>query len=203
MVRSYTYDDGKEELLQDTFEREPFIVQFRTANAGNSYQEPIKLNTCFLPNDTTFISTVIQDFVMVAIHTSPSSAPQEVDNLVDVYDDVVAKWSIDDVIILGDFNSACNYMSDSDWKVNRLYNDKRFTWVTQDCMDTTVGSTVCAYDRYMLSHKRHIRRFKVSHNPVFPKYQELCDTCDIDGGHASSSCGSFRVLRCYYMPKKI
>lgn len=89
----------------------------------------------------------LTDFVLVAIHTSPSTAPAEVDTLVDVYDDVIAKWSINDVIILGDFNAACSYMSDSDWKTNRLFNDKRFTWLINDCVDTTVGGTSCAYDR--------------------------------------------------------
>ena len=89
----------------------------------------------------------ITDFVLVAIHTSPSKANQEIDELAVVYDDVIRKLGVADVTILGDLNAACSYMSDRDWKTNRLANDKRFHWLISDCVDTTVGGRHCAYDR--------------------------------------------------------
>ncbi|XP_068727849.1 deoxyribonuclease-1-like isoform X2 [Montipora capricornis] len=123
----YVYDDGQESLGKDTFEREPYIVHFTS----------------------TF--TFITDFVLVAIHTSPSQAPQEIDELVRVYDDVVKKLQIPDVIILGDLNAACSYMSDSDRLKNRLINDKRFHWLISDCVDTSIAGTHCAYDRFVVA----------------------------------------------------
>ena len=60
----------------------------------------------------------IKDFILVAIHTSPINAPQEIDELVNVYHDVVTKFNIPDVIILGDLNAACSYFSDMDRKKN-------------------------------------------------------------------------------------
>ena len=85
--------------------------------------------------------------MLVAIHTSPSKANQEIDELAVVYDDVIRKLGIADVIILGDLNAACSYMSDSKWKTNRLANDRRFHWLISDCVDTTVTGGLCAYDR--------------------------------------------------------
>lgn len=85
--------------------------------------------------------------MLVAIHTSPSKANQEIDELAVVYDDVIRKLGITDVIILGDLNAACSYMSDSKWKTNRLANDRRFHWLISDCVDTTVTGGLCAYDR--------------------------------------------------------
>jgi len=123
--RSYVYDDGQERLGNDTFEREPYIVQF---------------------NSTL---TNITDFVLVAIHTSPSKAPQEIDELASVYDDVIKKLNIGDVIILGDLNAACSYMSDNDWRKNRLANDKRFHWLISECVDTSLAGGHCAYDRFV------------------------------------------------------
>ena len=97
------------------------------------------------------ISLGISDFVLVAIHTSPSKANQEIQQIVAVYDDVIKQLAIPNVIILGDLNAACSYMSDRDWKTNHLANDKRFHWLISDCVDTTVNGGHCAYDRWVFS----------------------------------------------------
>lgn len=97
------------------------------------------------------ISSGIADFVLVAIHTSPSKANREIHQLVAVYDDVIKQLAITNVIILGDLNAACSYMSDRDWKTNHLANDKRFHWLISDCVDTTVNGGHCAYDRWVFS----------------------------------------------------
>ena len=86
--------------------------------------------------------------MFVAIHTSPSKAAQEVDQLAVVYDDIVQRWRMNDVIIMGDFNAACNYVRDTDWQQMRLATDKRFDWLITDCVDTTVAGGTCAYDRF-------------------------------------------------------
>ncbi|KFQ81369.1 Deoxyribonuclease-1, partial [Phaethon lepturus] len=68
VVGSYYYDDGCEPCGNDTFSREPFIVRFSSP------------------------TTQVKDFVMVPLHAEPSSAPEEIDALYDVYTDVVNKW---------------------------------------------------------------------------------------------------------------
>ncbi|XP_048582944.1 deoxyribonuclease-1 isoform X2 [Nematostella vectensis] len=120
VVRTYVYSDPK-----DLFEREPYIVHFRS-----------------------FV-TAIKDLVFAGIHTKPSQAAAEIDHLVDVYDDIRDRWGMDDVIIMGDFNGACDYVKDSERRVNRLFTDHRFSWLITDCVDTTTGGGACAYDRFV------------------------------------------------------
>lgn len=50
-------------------------------------------------------------------------------------------------MLLGDFNSDCNYVMGSDWQKIRLFTDKSFHWLISDEADTTVSHTNCAYDR--------------------------------------------------------
>ncbi|XP_066304115.1 deoxyribonuclease-1-like [Branchiostoma lanceolatum] len=129
---SYHYDDGPEAVggsknPKDAFQREPFIVRFSAPD------------------------TVISDFAMVVIHTSPRDAVKEIDHLTDVYDDVVQKWGLKDVIITGDFNAGCSYVTKSEWADIRLRHDPRFTWLIGDDVDTTVAKSDCPYDRFVLA----------------------------------------------------
>ena len=89
----------------------------------------------------------VSDFAMAAIHTSPKAAELEIDHLVDVYDDIVQRWQLKDVMILGDYNAGCSYVTRSEWRKIRLATDKRFYWLFSDLMDTTVAKSDCPYDR--------------------------------------------------------
>ena len=50
---------------------------------------------------------------------------------------------------MGDLNAACSYVRDTDWPNIRLASDKRFWWLIDDCQDTTLLGSRCAYDRYI------------------------------------------------------
>lgn len=145
---SYVYDDGDESLGIDTFAREPYIVRFQSS------------------------FTDIKDFILVAIHTSPINAPQEIDELVSVYDDVVTKFNIPDVIILGDLNAACSYFTDMDRKKNRLMTNKRFHWLITDCVDTSVTGSHCAYDRFVVAGNSMLKAIMESSARSF-KFDEI------------------------------
>lgn len=119
---SYLYHDN-----QDTFQREPFVVRFQAKGA------------------------YVSDFAMAAIHTSPKAAELEIDHLVDVYDDIVQRWQLRDVMILGDYNAGCSYVTRSEWRKIRLATDKRFYWLFSDLMDTTVAKSDCPYDRMVVA----------------------------------------------------
>ncbi|XP_071943249.1 deoxyribonuclease-1-like [Antedon mediterranea] len=125
VIDSYEYDDGDESIGVDLFEREPFIVRFHCDE------------------------TLVKDFVIVGIHTKPANAVNEIDRLVDVYDDIVDRWEIDEVLFAGDMNADCNYVPASSWPTIRLRSDDRFEWLIDDGVDTTTGSTDCAYDRFV------------------------------------------------------
>lgn len=111
----------------DYFERPPFGVKFKS------------------------LTTVIQDFGMIASHIQPSNAAVEINNLMPVYESFQRHWGISDIIIGGDFNADCSYLSPSDWTSISLRNDQRFTWVVEDNVDTTVAESSCSYDRFVVA----------------------------------------------------
>ncbi|NXM92742.1 DNAS1 protein, partial [Oenanthe oenanthe] len=124
VLGSYYYDDGCEPCGNDTFSREPFIVKFSSP------------------------TTQVQEFVLVPLHSEPSHAAQEIDALYDVYTDVINKWGTNDIILLGDFNADCSYVTSSQWPSIRLRSLRACEWLIPDSADTTVADTTdCAYDR--------------------------------------------------------
>ncbi|XP_029364634.1 deoxyribonuclease-1 [Echeneis naucrates] len=127
VAKSYTYDDGCEQCGTDTFIREPFVVMFSS-----------KL-------------TAVKNFVLIPQHTSPDSALAEIDALYDVVVDVRMRWNTNDIILLGDFNAGCTYVSGSDWQQIRIFTDKTFHWLITDEADTTVSHTNCPYDRIVVT----------------------------------------------------
>ncbi|CAH1271234.1 DNASE1 [Branchiostoma lanceolatum] len=140
---AYLYDDGDESSGNDTFAREPYVIRF------NSSQ------------------TVIQDFVLIPCHTAPDDAVLETDLLFDVYQDAVARWGIDDVMVLGDLNTDCRYVTSDEWDQIRLWTDPRFTWLIGSDADTTVSSTDCAYDRFVVAGDDFVNGIKASSVSVF------------------------------------
>ncbi len=52
------------------------------------------------------------------------------------------------VVILGDLNAGCSYVTIKGWRAVRLRSDPKFHWLIGDEQDTTVREkTHCAYDR--------------------------------------------------------
>uniref|UniRef100_A0A2K5QCA2 Deoxyribonuclease n=1 Tax=Cebus imitator TaxID=2715852 RepID=A0A2K5QCA2_CEBIM len=124
--RTYQYHDYQHGDA-DVFSREPFVVWF---------QSPY---------------TVVKDFVIVPLHTTPETSIKEIDELVDVYIDMKRRWKAENFIFMGDFNAGCSYVPRKAWKYIRLRTDPKFVWLIGDQEDTTVKkSTNCAYDRIVL-----------------------------------------------------
>ncbi|CAH6786737.1 deoxyribonuclease-1 [Phodopus roborovskii] len=124
---SYYYDDGCVPCGNDTFSREPAIVKF------------------FSP------FTEVREFAIVPLHAAPADAVTEIDALYDVYLDVRQKWDLEDVMMMGDFNAGCSYVSPSQWSSIRLRTSPAFQWLIPDSADTTATSTHCAYDRIVVA----------------------------------------------------
>ncbi|XP_054891825.1 deoxyribonuclease-1 isoform X1 [Poeciliopsis prolifica] len=127
VVKSYTYDDGCESCGTDTFMREPFVVMF-----SSKY-------------------TALPSFTLIPQHTSPDFAVVETNALYDVVTDVRTRWNTNNIVLLGDFNAGCNYVSGSDWDQIRLFTDKSFHWLIPSTADTTVSHTNCPYDRIVVT----------------------------------------------------
>lgn len=112
-----------DDSASDIFNREPFVGHFR---AG------------------TF------DFALIAVHTSPDFALDEIAAL-----DTVMRWAgvaVDpDVIALGDYNASCNYATPDELDTLALRRAP-YTWLVPDDADTNVNATsACAYDRIVVT----------------------------------------------------
>ncbi|MEQ2235748.1 hypothetical protein ILYODFUR_005375 [Ilyodon furcidens] len=111
----------------DVFSREPFVIHVHSP------------------------TTLVKDFVLIGQHTCPKTAMKEIDELYSVVKRIHQKWKIDNVIILGDLNAGCSYVTIKGWKAVRLRNDPKFHWLIGDDQDTTVRETTrCAYDRIIV-----------------------------------------------------
>ncbi|XP_061529069.1 deoxyribonuclease I-like 1-like isoform X3 [Phycodurus eques] len=116
----------------DVFSREPFIVRFHSP------------------------TTLMKDLILIGQHTSPKSAMKEMDELYIVFREICRKWKTENVMILGDLNAACGYVTVKGWRAVRLRSDRKFRWLIGDEQDTTVREkTRCAYDRIIV-HGREI-----------------------------------------------
>jgi len=128
VLDSYVYKDK-----DDLFAREPFVAQF------------------------TFPSKVLRSLVLVPLHTTPKAVEQELNALYDVFLDVSQRWQNRDMILLGDFNADCAFLTKKRLGELVLRTEAGFHWAIDDDEDTTVrASTHCAYDRIVL-HGEHCR----------------------------------------------
>ncbi|XP_029290787.1 deoxyribonuclease I-like 1-like [Cottoperca gobio] len=122
--------DGTNET--EVFSREPFIVRFHSP------------------------TTLVKDFVLIGQHTCPRKAMKEINELYTVFKGISKKWKTENVMILGDLNAACSYVTIKGWRAVRLRIDPKFRWLIGDEQDTTVREkTHCAYDRIIV-HGREI-----------------------------------------------
>ncbi|XP_066435848.1 deoxyribonuclease-1-like [Eleutherodactylus coqui] len=111
----------------EAFAREPFAVRFHSP------------------------TTVIKDFALLSHHTCPSKAASEINRLLQVMLQVKSRWKIESLMLLGDLNAACGYVTAEEWRNIQLRSSDTFHWLIGDKDDTTVNQkTHCAYDRIVV-----------------------------------------------------
>ncbi|XP_057677808.1 deoxyribonuclease-1-like 1 [Corythoichthys intestinalis] len=122
----YQYPDTRPGDI-DAFSREPFVVRFKAKN------------------------TAIKEFVLIPQHTSPANVSKELEALYDVLQHVKRMWKTENVMLLGDFNADCSYLSKRSRGKLRLFTDNNLFWLMPEKTDTTVRATTsCAYDRMVV-----------------------------------------------------
>lgn len=85
-------------------------------------------------------------FFYSGIHVSPTKAVGEIGNLTVVHAEALNLWG-DNIIILGDFNADCSYVSASKWPLIALHDETKYYWPLDSDTDSTVATSSCAYDR--------------------------------------------------------
>ena len=90
---------------------------------------------------------------MIGVHIRPDSSgtAAEIDALVPVYEEAVMRYGTTNVIIMGDMNADCNYLSNTKYNELIFTTDDQFLWLIGKDNDTTVSNSDCAYDRYVVS----------------------------------------------------
>ncbi|KAL3059327.1 hypothetical protein OYC64_011284 [Pagothenia borchgrevinki] len=102
-------------------------------------------------------STVVQDLVLIPVHTKPSDAEAELNALHEVVEDVRERWQNDNIIILGDFNADGPSLSMRK-KDSILISSAPYYWLIDDDVDTTTSNNNDhTYDRIVVYGERMLK----------------------------------------------
>ncbi|XP_019214927.1 deoxyribonuclease-1 isoform X1 [Oreochromis niloticus] len=122
---SHQYEDNQAGD-EDAFAREPFVLRFDCP------------------------TTVVQDLVLIPVHTKPEDTLKELDELHDVVEDIRKKWKNDNIMILGDFNADGRYLSKKKKEKIRICSPS-YDWLIDDDVDTTASNNNDnTYDRIVV-----------------------------------------------------
>lgn len=124
-LSTYQYAD-----VQDYFEREPFV---------------------FLVKPMADTAEILS---LIALHSKPTEAVWEIGNLTYVISSVYATFGSDVLpVVLGDLNADCTYASLKKRQAagDALTLDDTYHWLIGETVDTTSGSSHCAYDRVIVT----------------------------------------------------
>jgi len=89
----------------------------------------------------------VSNLVLIGIHVKPHNAEAEINGLVPVYEAAESRYNTSHIIIMGDMNADCSYLSNSRYDGLIFTTDSRFLWLINKDDDTTVANSSCAYDR--------------------------------------------------------
>jgi len=145
---AYFYNSGTVEIIDDSdrvyndvsdiFEREPYIVSFRSGNF---------------------------DFTLVGIHTKPDDAYSEIGNLTFVVSSILSDNPEEmDIIVLGDLNADGGYFDEDD--PSNPFKASEFYWVVTNEMDT-MTKTDYTYDRIVLVNATYSHEYVEHSAKVF------------------------------------
>lgn len=114
------------------------VTSLQFSDAGGKYErEPFALIADYGSKKYSF----------VVLHAKPDEVKVELGALYADLDQLSAKSASENVIILGDLNADCDYLSDKEYDALSVKSDSKFTWVIGKDIDTTTGKSDCAYDR--------------------------------------------------------
>ena len=127
---AFIYNKYKLEVLKvynyldkgNKFEREPFSVKFKYLD---------------------------KDFILSGIHVDPDLVFEELNELDEAIENINTILSDFDLVLMGDFNADCNYISEKDLKKLDIFI--KYSWLIDSKTDTTTSKTDCAYDRIIVT----------------------------------------------------
>jgi len=161
LVSAAIYDDTE----HDYFERPPFIGTFKVKKPGKSGVKLFTIMDVHLRPDKAYIELlhmrpVIEDF----IHKNPQFFSQTSQSHANALAQNVVNGTIDNkpslktehpIIIAGDFNADCSYISNTRQKLLQTIFFADFHWVITNEHKTNTRQT-CTYDRIIINGQNFI-----------------------------------------------
>ncbi|XP_005754891.1 deoxyribonuclease gamma-like [Pundamilia nyererei] len=93
---------------------------------------------------------IVDDLVLIPVHTKPEDSLKELDELHDVVEDIRKKWKNDNIMLLGDFNADGRYLSKKKKEKIRICSSS-YNWLIDDNVDTTASNkNDNTYDRIVV-----------------------------------------------------
>lgn len=156
VVKAYIYDDS----ANDHFERPPFIGTFKVKEAQKSNVRLFTVMNVHLRPDKAYeellaMRYVIRDFIA----DNPHYFDQDENSFEDALAQNVINATIDNkpslktrhpILIVGDFNADCSYISARRQELLRTINYADFHWVIKNDVKTNTRQT-CTYDRVFVN----------------------------------------------------
>jgi endonuclease/exonuclease/phosphatase family metal-dependent hydrolase len=95
-----------------------------------------------------FAQFKVNDYVFALgnFHIKPDDAPTELESIKKVDSYMTSFFDMNNMIYLGDFNADCSYFDEDEYTYL-----KKYYWVVDNSVDTTVGATDCTYDRIIIT----------------------------------------------------
>jgi hypothetical protein len=174
-VETYMFDD-----VDDIFERPPFIGTFKVKKPGKSGVKLFTIMDVHLRPDDAYtellaMRQVIKDFII--------KHPQYFDQTSKSLNEALAQNVIDatptnkpslktshPILIVGDYNADCTYISATRQELLRTINYVDFNWVITNEVKTNTRQT-CTYDRILINGDNFVNAIVAKSNTTV-NYQE-------------------------------
>jgi len=182
VVDSYIYED-----TQNLFERPPFIGTFKVKKPGKSGVKLFSIMDVHLRPDAAYqellnMRHVIEDFIQ--------NHPQYFDQTKTSFEDALAQNVVDatienkpslktnhPILIVGDFNADCSYISPKRQQLLRTINYVDFHWIINNEVKTNTRQT-CTYDRIFINGDNFVNAIVPKSNTTVHFQEQLGMTLD-------------------------
>ncbi|XP_033991017.1 deoxyribonuclease-1-like 1 [Trematomus bernacchii] len=161
--RSNPYDMLCSERLGPEGRKEKFVYFYRKKEVEILEAYQCKGNNVDgLTREPLFVllkcpNTVVQELVLIPVHTKPTDAEAELNALHEVVKDVRERCHNDNIMVLGDFNAAGKYLSKKK-KETLLISSAPYYWLIDDDVDTTTSNNNDhTYDRIVVYGERMLK----------------------------------------------
>lgn len=153
-------------------------------------------NFSFTPltaNFKTAVDGANFDFSMIAIHTSPGKAGDEIPALKTAIDEIRDLYSEPDVLCAGDYNADGSYYDEGSEEWLSGFDNEYYITGIGNSADTTVAASDNTYDRIQMT--KSVSSDYSGNSGVF-RFDEIYDITECEGGRTTA--GTAKAISDHY-----